>query len=370
LKAEKNINLADFDNGSVTAFISRSSEAICSAPAMLILEAAEDRARSMLAVSQGEPPEKRARKELTGSFPSDIGAILMIVQRLLETINYVSFLGDSAWPPASLPEGLEDALWRWSVTADILAPKGELPTWKEDAWCWLSRMLRQMIKTERPVYESLSLVQKLMKNVDDEEPEDEHIKEVLIGVFAHMQYTPQLKAVLDDMKVKSPSDSTEVADNEESTKWNCHPRVANVIEAVLPTFRGLSPDASKSDANRASLTPGKNQDGIEKPEQSTTTAVTSDKTPTTRKSCGPLGDKTNVVQEDDEMLGHSTEPVKTPLVGKSFRVVSDSLEGEDDQEDAEMALASVGLTMNSTPQSGSGKRLRRKTQVYVEADFD
>jgi hypothetical protein len=360
-KAEKNINISDIESGSVTAFISRASEAICSESAMQALEAVECRARTMQGVAQAEPPEKRARKEQTGAFPSDINSILMIVQRLLETINYASFLGDNAWPAASLPQGLEDALWRWSAAADIFAPKIQLPTWKEEAWTWLAQMLRQMINTDRPVYESLNLVQKLLKNVDDEEPEEEQIKTTLSHLFARLQYTPQLKAVLDDMKCPAKSlgkagensDSVPDRDEESPVEWNCHPRVAQSIEALLQsgTFRGLSGDTAKPDS-RANSTPSKSKDGVEEPEQTSATTATR----------GALDDKTNVVQGDDEMRGNGTEPVKTP---KSFRVISNSLEGEEDgQDDAEMAMASVGLMMKSTPQSG--KRLHRKTQVYVD----
>jgi hypothetical protein len=378
IKGEKNLCFDDVDAGSVKTFITNISAALCGEPAMLALQAAEGRVQEMHGVAheQSERPEKRPRKEQPGAFPSDIQAILTIIQRLLETVNYVSFLGDSAWPPASLSQNLEDVLWRWSVAADVLAPKVEIPSWKEEAWCCLSRTLRQTICIQRPVYECLVLVQKLLNRVDDDEPEDEHIKASLALLFSRFHDAPQFKTFLNNMKrpgkrLKELVGNSEAAPDAEmqgdepsplkevspEDSWICHPRVAQVLEALMPSYRGLSEAPTKADPaaatvgsvpNAAPSTPKQSQDGMGELEQEIAKEI--------RR--GPLGDRTNV-QEEDDMLEQKSDPVKTP---KNFRIVTGSGEGEDD--DAEMAMASVGLSLKPTPQSG--RRLSSKTRIYVD----
>jgi hypothetical protein len=396
LKHEKGpLTLEDLEAGSVTSFITSVSAALCGEPAMLALQAAEDRVREIVGAAdeqaQNEPPEKRPRNEQHGAFPSDMDAVLMIVQRILETINYVSFLGGEAWPAASLPQGLEDVLWRWSVAADVLSPKATFPSWKEEAWCWMSRMLRQTICTDRPVFESMVLFQKMLNHVSDEEPEDEHIGGLLSFVFSRLQNAPQLKTLIDNMKrpgkrlkdlVKNADDGVDaemqieealgLADGpvSPSDDWICHPRVAQSIVKLLPTFRGLSGNAPGKDSpaeaaegsapNEAPLTPRKSQDGIDQPEQEKATEVR-------RGAKTPLEDKTNV-QEDAEMSERKSNSLKTP---KTFSFIADGGEGEGVQVDAklaEMAMASVGLQLKPTPQSG--RRLSSKTKVYVDPDLN
>jgi len=176
--------------------------------------------------------------------PADLGSILKVHRRLLETLNVAALLSASKPSDAEGEEqpvsstganvsggALIENLWEWSRIVDILQPQPE-GSQRAKTWSFVGRIMQQMLHCELMAPQDLRVARQLLTQVSDEVPlNDGELKKVLHALFAEFESAPQLHELV--ASILGSDDSGADLDME------VHRRVGNAAKAVLLSFRSL-----------------------------------------------------------------------------------------------------------------------------------
>jgi hypothetical protein len=187
-----------------------------------------------------EPKSKRARKA-SFTAPADHDMVLLIYERLLESLNVASFLsvmkrkGDQQAIPGSayttLSRVLHECYWRWSSIADAISPLSE-GSRLQNCWIHCARLVQQMAACELSTPDVIQALDRIVQRTTASIPSDDSaIEKLLTTVFQHFEYEPQLQSFVLQLLGRGP---------EGSPRLEIHGRVVAKVDEILPRFRALN----------------------------------------------------------------------------------------------------------------------------------